>query len=399
LLLLNAGFWSGSCSSHLPSTITNRIFELPKEEVEALRRIDDIRGNPNYLLAIESASLPDFGQWYALFHRKGEVVGAAIFQCSRMYSRVPEDLRAIRKAISFFLGKSGIEDWSASTITCGDIYGSGIKGFWFEKEISPQLAWFSIIAAARTIVKKRQEKTDFLIIKDFLNFERPFGKIFRKSRFHVVSTEPVMMLDIHPEWNNLEDYLASLRTKYRTKANAALARSSGLQQRELSVEDCEGAIPDFERLYGEVWQMAAFRPGKLNGRLFFELKSHLGPNCRVFGWFLDGEMLAFQLGIRGENYLDALYVGFSYEHSRQFALLPAMLYRFVEIGIEEKVELVRYGRTAAELKSTIGCYPVPTDSLSRHYNPAANQLLSWAADRFKPGKEHIHRALKNSRHD
>jgi hypothetical protein len=308
--------------------------------VEALNHIDDLRGNPHYLKAMEQADLPDFSQWYVFFRRKGVTVGAAIFQCSRMFSKVPEDLKSIRKAVSFFLGKPGTEDWSASTLTCGDIYGSGVKGFWFNEDIPQDKAWFSLIAAARSIVAQRGSKADFLVVKDFLNYERPFGKNFRRSRFHIISTEPVMMLEVEPGWRNLTDYLAALRTKYRTKANAALARSAVLEQRELSVEDCKKAIPELERLYGEVWSAAAFRPGKLNGRLFYELKRNLGVKCRVFAWFLDGEMLAFQLGVIGNNYLDALYVGFSYKHSREYALLPTMLYRFVEMAIEEGVESV-----------------------------------------------------------
>lgn len=383
----------------MPLDIADAFSRLRRDEVEAIQRIDDLRGNPDYLRAMESASLPDFGQWYVIFRHQGTVVGAAIFQCSRMFSKVPDDLKSIRKAVNFFLGKQGTEDWSASSLTCGDIYGSGVKGFWFREDISQDKAWFSLIAAARTIVNKRGSKADFLVLKDFLNYERPFGKIFRRSRFHVINTEPVMMLGVEPEWKSFGEYLAALRTKYRTKANAALVRSAPLEQRELTAEECKTAIPDLERLYGEVWSAAAFRPGKLNGRLFYELKHHLGEKCRVIAWFLDGEMLAFQLGILGQNYLDALYVGFSYRHSRDYALLPTMLYRFVEMAIEEKVESVRYGRTATELKSTIGCYPTPTDSLSRHSNPAANHLLGWAADRFKPGKDHIHRAFRKAKEE
>lgn len=399
MLSLSSGFWSGRCSNPLPPDISDSLSKLRKDELEALGYIDDIRGNPHYLKAMVSAGLPDFAQWYVFFRQKGVIVGAAIFQCSRMFSKVPDDLKSIRKAVSFFIGKPGSQDWSASTLTCGDIYGSGVKGFWFKEEVPHDKAWFSLIAAARAIVVQRGSKADFLVIKDFLNYERPFGKTFRRSRFHVITTEPVMMLDVEPGWRNFNDYLASLRTKYRTKAHAALVRSASLEQRELSAEDCKKAIPDFERLYGEVWSAAAFRPGKLNGRLFYELKRHLCNKCRVIAWFLDGEMLAFQLGVTGHNYLDALYVGFSYNRSREYALLPTMLYRFVEMAIEEGVESVRYGRTATELKSTIGCYPVATDSLGRHSNAAANHLLGWAAERFKPGKEHIHRAFRKSKEE
>ncbi len=50
----------------------------------------------------------------------------------------------------------------------------------------------------------------------------------------VVPAEPFMVLPVRPEWQNFEDYLGAMSTKYRTRAKKALKLAEGCEHVDLS---------------------------------------------------------------------------------------------------------------------------------------------------------------------
>jgi hypothetical protein len=72
---------------------------------------------------------------------------------------------------------------------------------------------------------------------------------------------------------------------------------------------------------------------------------------------------------------DANYVGINYELNQEYAIYQRMLYDYVQLAIEKRRKELRFGRTAGEIKSTIGAQPVNMKLFIRHQNKIKNSLL------------------------
>ena len=65
-------------------------------------------------------------------------------------------------------------------------------------------------------------------------------------------------------------------------------------------------------------------------------------------------MIGFSSNILLNNTMYAHFVGLDYQVNHQFELYSKMLYDKIEYAIENKVELIKFGRTASEFKSNFG---------------------------------------------
>ena len=58
-----------------------------------------------------------------------------------------------------------------------------------------------------------------------------------------------------------------------------------------------------------------------------------------------------------QNNLDAHFVGINYEYNREYAVYQRMLYDYIQIAIENRLQQINFGRTASEIKSSVGAEP------------------------------------------
>ena len=104
----------------------------------------------------------------------------------------------------------------------------------------------------------------------------------------------------------------------------------------------------------------------------------------VQGYFLDGELVGFLSAFVLGDTLDAHVVGIDYAHNRAHGIYPRMLVDFLQLGLARGVSRIDYGRTAEEIKSTLGARPVPTQVYLRHDNVLVNPVLGRVAQAWRP---------------
>jgi len=87
--------------------------------------------------------------------------------------------------------------------------------------------------------------------------------------------------------------------------------------------------------------------------------------------------------------MEVHYTGMEKEITKQINLYQHMLYDMIEFGIEHRVDKLHFGRTAPEIKSTVGAAPSPMYGYVKHFNSTFNYLMvrTFTA-RLKP-KEYI----------
>ena len=85
-----------------------------------------------------------------------------------------------------------------------------------------------------------------------------------------------------------------------------------------------------------------------------------------------------------KNSLDAHFVGIDYEYNREYAVYQRMLYDYVTIGIEKKLDFINFGRTASEIKSSIGAIPQDLTIYLRHKKSIPNKLFRLFLNKIEP---------------
>jgi hypothetical protein len=71
-----------------------------------------------------------------------------------------------------------------------------------------------------------------------------------------------------------------------------------------------------------------------------------------------------------------------------------MLYDFVELAISKKARELRLGRTAEEIKSSIGAEPINMKLYVKHGNKISNKLLKPIIESIAPGEFELRRPFK-----
>jgi len=95
----------------------------------------------------------------------------------------------------------------------------------------------------------------------------------------------------------------------------------------------------------------------------------------VKGYFLEGKLVGFLSAMQNDRHLDAHFIGIDYSNNNEFAIYPRILNDYVRLGIETKSDQINLGRTASEIKSTLGAEPKALTCYCKHKRYIPNQIL------------------------
>ena len=326
---------------------------------------------------------------FVRFLDRGELVGVAALQITHFETA---DLSRNMKSgtlLGFFSRKisSGSNTLKYNVLICGNAFASGEHGFKFEAKIS-EAQTFSAILEAVDIIKEEDndgdKKISACLLKDYYPESFKNTYMFVDEKYSEFLVDPNMIMPVRPEWNSFDDYLYSLTSKYRTKAKAAFKRSKEIDLRTMTVEDMETHREDFMKLYNQVHYKADFRIGTLNFDAFLNYRKALGDRFLLKGLFLNKRLVAFMSGFKYDSMLDAHFVGIDYEHNYEYALYSRMLYEYIDEAIQRGVSKISFGRTAMEIKSTVGAFPVDLKIFIKHRSKTPNNLLRLLFSYVKP---------------
>lgn len=212
------------------------------------------------------------------------------------------------------------------------------------------------------------------LITDIPTFRDSGDKILRSKQFTRFSSEPEMMLHFEKEWTCYEDYLSAITSKYRTKAKSVLKKSKALECRDLDFEYIEENSDKIFSLYKNVIDKAKFMISEVKPGYFVELKKIYGDDLKFKGYFLKEELVAFVMGIPCEGRMDIHFIGLNYDYNLKHKIYQRMLYDDIAFSLDCGDEGVNFGRTATEIKSTLGALPINKWNYLKSLNPISNLL-------------------------
>ena len=240
---------------------------------------------------------------------------------------------------------------------------------------------------------------DAFLLKDFVNESLFITDELKNYNYHPFSVEPNMILEINEDWISFEDYLNAIKTKFRVKAKKALQLSKEIIIKEVNDHNIENKLPKMTALYKKVVSNADFNLSHFNLESYKTLKSAFGEKYILKTYELDGKIVGFMSGMINQNSLDAHFVGLDYSLNRQYAIYQRMLYDYIQIAIAKKLKTLNFGRTASEIKSSVGAKPQDLTMYLRHKKGITNKIVKLFLQYIQPSPFRQHFPFKNIKNE
>lgn len=370
-------------------TYTFKIFtsskELPDHWNEIVGR-NNIMLSKEYFNALDSSSPTNLKCYFVGFFKGESLIGGALFQFLNFIQHKTFQKNEILCSVRNFLAKR----FSKDVMILGNNMLTGQNGFYFDTSKINADEIIRLLDDAAKEVQQKIGKTSLVIYKDYqLDFINYFED--NNKDFYRFSVQPNMILNLNEDWSDFEDYLNDFSTKYRTRAKSARKRCSEIQKKELDQDEIKKLRKEMNFLYHNVAENAPFNTFFLTGNHFESMKENLNHNFRVFGYFLDEKLIGFYTLILNNKDVDTYFLGYDKELQKEKQIYLNMLLDMVEFGINEKFCRIIFGRTALEIKSTIGAEPVEIFGLIKHNNLLINQFIESIFNSLNPTIKWIQR--------
>ncbi|MGB6268131.1 MAG: GNAT family N-acetyltransferase, partial [Olleya sp.] len=126
----------------------------------------------------------------------------------------------------------------------------------------------------------------------------------------------------------------------------------------------------------------------LHDKHFFNLKKELNNQFKLFGYYINDQLVGFYTLILNNNELETYFLGYDPELQHKHQLYLNMLYDMLTFGIENNFKKVVYARTAMEIKSSVGAKPHTMHIYMKHTNNfIANTALKFIVKTLNPIKK------------
>lgn len=198
----------------------------------------------------------------------------------------------------------------------------------------------------------------------------------------VIPADPFMIIHIRKSWKSFEDYKSAMSSKYRIRTNRVYTLSESVSKRNLNDEGLEKWIPKCAELLFDTLKNKTITIGRdlnLVLRIFHEV---LEENYQVNGYFKGDTLIGFISFVKDENNIFALHLGYDIANGTQLHLYQRMMYDLIDYCIEYKIESLNLGRTAPEIKSTMGAIPVDNSFVFFSRKRISSHILNYYKNNY-----------------
>lgn len=186
---------------------------------------------------------------------------------------------------------------------------------------------------------------------------------------------PNMIMDIPASWDSFDHYLQALSSKYRVRANRAIKKAAELSCRPLTLEEVARYKTPMYEHYEQVVKNADFNLFHLHPDYFLTMYKNFPEQYFIHGFFIKDELVGFCTYFVYDQTLEAHFLGYDHRLNASIQLYLNMLFKLVGFAIHHRVSRIIMGRTAMEIKSSVGAVGHDMHCYLRHTNPIINALL------------------------
>jgi len=351
---------------------------------------------PDYLKLVETSTHTKITARYVILYFKGKACAAIYFQVLDFKAGTFGEIlggqmeNASTKRLKIFENylDQNKNEVLLRLFTCGNNLVSGAYGFVFDKSLSEEKANTLLLNIIELVSKEEKLKgvLSAILIKDFKAPLSP-ESLFEEEKYTRFFVEPNLIVEIPAGVKSLDDYTALFSKKYRNRAKSIFKSFEGIESRFFDLDEIIQHEKVLYRLYEEIFAHAKFKLIKLTEDYFSKVKALFKERFKVIVFLLDQEIVAFaSIFLMPDHSVEAHYIGFSYALNHRYNLYQNLLYKIINEAIVNQRSTVNLGRTAAEIKTTVGakaedlnCYIKPQNAISRIIQKPFIGLLQPAA--------------------
>lgn len=350
----------------------------------------DIFLRTSFLKGLQASCPDNISSYYLGIFQEERLVGVAVIQRVQMY--LDDIFRRTSNRWLKQISKNLISKIiRGNALIVGNLMHTGQHGLFQTETISQKIyldTVYDAINALTVEIKERyNKKIRIVAFKDYFEDDRIHSQVayFKSHNLYKVQVQPNMIFSIRNAWKSSEDYIASFNKKYKRRYKTARKKSADLELRELDVEYIRNHTDRVFKLYENVSDNARVNSFKLPQDHFLSLKENLKENFKVFGFFLDDELVGFYSIILNNNTLETYFLGYDKALQHKYQMYLNMLFNMAFFGIENGFKTVVYARTAMEIKSSIGAKPHIMHVYLKHTNNfVANTVLKCIVKFMNP---------------
>jgi hypothetical protein len=324
-----------------------------------------------YLTFLSNASPVNFTNFYIGLYVEEELQGIGLAQLIDLRQVAHFGIRDsyLTKTLRSFLFKN----FSGQLFIVGNNLMTGSHALTIQDHIQPE----SALNVIQDFISKYFKKSIHLTIwKDLDPSKLNSFHSLTSNSFYKFSAQPNMVLELKQSWKSFDDYTLDLTKKYRDQLKRSRKKGERLVKKILDKNDLVFYQQQMFDLYMHVANHAPFNTFFLPKNHFIELKNQFGSQFRVCGYFLADELVAFNSIILTQDVVETYFLGYNETIQKEYMVYLNMLYDMLEMGIQDGFRKINFGRTAMEIKSSIGAQANWLTSYMQHRNPLINRFLS-----------------------
>ena len=338
-----------------------------------------------YLKVLEESAPTNMQCFYVGIFEKNSLIGVALAQyldLNKLESFGERD-QCIKTYIRNFIFKN----FASHALFLGNNMITGQNGYTFNKEIDA-ITIAEILSNCAKVITRYFKKQDIKIhIVSFKDFYQESATELKKSNFSLLyefNTQPNMIFELQNQWKTNTEYIEALTKKYRDQYKRAHKKFEGIETRELSLDEIILKENRIYELYFHVAKNAPFNTFFLAKNHFSSFKRQCGPKFILVGYYLKNELVGFHTLLVNGKTLETYFLGYDEQIQKEKMLYLNMLYNMTQFGIENQFKKIIFGRTALEIKSSIGAKPVIMSGFIYHTNKWINRILPKIFPNLEP---------------
>ena len=350
--------------------------EIPQAIWGELQCTTNVYFHPDYLISLEKKNPQIVFSYLVLLNEKKQAIAFAciqiiLFPLGRIESSINKNFHQFKcfgRRLGIFPKLKPIK-----LLVCGNVFVSGEHGIFIKENQNKQEVIKHLAKAITTQIPTKD--ISIYLIKDFIKDSLVVSDELHDLNYYSFNVEPNMVLYLDENWKTFQDYLDAMKTKFRVKAKRALNLSSELIVKESSIESIKKNLLEITRLYKTVSDRAEFNLGEFNLETYIALKNNLGDDYILKTYWYRDKIVGFMSGVINTDSLDAHFVGIDYSLNKELAIYQRMLYDYVQIAIDKQLKVINFGRTASEIKTSIGAIPDDLTCYVRHKKTLTNKFI------------------------
>ena len=367
--------------------IVGSVKDLPQDDWNKVAENRNVYLSLGYLSALESALEEKMQFRYAIsYSDSGEPVLIAVYQLVVFVDKRRQYSSDLCK-LSYHIHKKIADVFTINVLVCGNVFCDGENGF-LSREITNNQAMDEVAAITESLKTEKsiKEKSSITLFKEFWPDSAPYSDRLKNLQYRDFMVDVNMVLNFHESWNTMDDYLASMKTKFRTRAKSTYFKSEVLEIKDLSAREIEENAERIEVLFGNVLEKSEFSFGQLNAQAFVNFKENLADKFSFRGAWLKDELVGFSTAFYNGDVVEANFVGLDYNCNKEFAVYQRFLYDYVGQGLNRNMKELHLGRTAELVKSQIGAMPINMKLYAKHRKSVSNLLLRPIIQSISPSE-------------